>query len=311
MEYVHRRDLISPERLAQLRRRDDRRAWLQIGSHFGAVAASGAALYLALGTWWAVPAFVIHGMLINYLYAAQHELMHGTVFNARFLNEMFSRITGLLVLYPRDYDRSMHFEHHRHTNVLHKDPELMGLDANEMPDSWGRFLWRLTAIPYWTRRLATLSRNACGYTRAERYMSNGERTAIVREARLHVVVYAAVAAVSVWQSSSLALVLWLAPVLITKPLHHVQNIVEHTGLPLGHDVLATTRTIHVNPVLRWMAWNMQYHCEHHLFAAVPFYNLPALHRELSAHLRHEVRGYLGAARDVVASSRATACPAST
>ncbi len=48
---------------------------------------------------------------------------------------------------------------------------------------------------------------------------------------------------------------------------------------------------------------MQYHWAHHLFAAVPFYNLPALDRELSKVERSVSHGYIAAARDVVRRSR--------
>lgn len=303
MEYVYRRELLDPERLADLRRRSDFRAWLQLGSHFGALSATGALLHALWGSPWAAPVFVIHGMLLNYLYAAQHELMHGTAFATRSFNEFFSRITGVLVIFPRDYDRVMHFTHHRYTNVPDKDPELMGAAESESPDTLARFIWSLSAIPYWWRRLSTLFRNLFGDVRDEHYMSQGDQALIVREARLHVSVYLLVALVSILSGSWTALHYWLLPLLLTKPLHHIQNVVEHTGMPLESDVTANTRTIRVNPVLRWMCWNMQYHWAHHLFAAVPFYNLPTLDRELSSVERSVSPGYFAAARDVIRRSR--------
>lgn len=303
MDYVYRRELIDPARLAVLRQRSDQRAWLQLGSHLGAVAGSGVLLHLLWGSFWVVPVFVIHGMLLNYLYAAQHELMHGTAFASRRLNEFFSRITGMLVIFPRDYDRVMHFTHHKHTNVPEKDPELMGAATSESPSTPARFLWSLSAIPYWWRRFSTLFRNCFGNVEHERYMSDRDQALIVREARLHVGVYALAALISFVSGSWVMVSYWLLPLLTTKPLHHIQNIVEHTGMPLSGDVTVNTRTICVNPLLRWMCWNMQFHWAHHLFAAVPFYNLPALDRELSQVERSVSRGYIAAARDVVRRSR--------
>lgn len=303
MDYVHRRELLNSERLAVLRRRSNSRAWLQLGSHFGAVLAAGALLYSLWGTLWAAPVWLVYGMLLNYLYAAQHELMHGTAFATRWLNEFFSRITGILMIFPRDYDRIMHFTHHKFTNVAGKDPELSGATKSEAPGTLLRFLWSLSAIPYWWRRLSSLAKNFCGNVRDEHYMSQSEKALVIREARLHVSVYALVAAVSVALDSWLAVHYWLLPLLLTKPLHHIQNIVEHTGMPLSDDVTANTRTIRVNPALRWMCWNMQYHCAHHLFAAVPFYNLPLLDRELSAVERSVFPGYIAAALDVIHRSR--------
>lgn len=303
VEYVHRRELLQPERLAALSRRSDLRAWLQLGSHSGAVLATGALLHGVWGSLWAAPVFVVHGMLLNHLYAAQHEMMHRTAFATRGFNQLFSRITGVVVIFPRDYDRVMHFTHHKFTNVPGRDPELMGAAKSEVPNTLTRFLWSLSAIPYWWRRLSTLFRNFLGNVRDEHYMSVRDQALIVREARLHVSVYALVAIVSISSGSWAAVQYWLLPLLLTKPLHHIQNIVEHTGMPLNDDMTANTRTIRVNLVLRWMCWNMQYHCAHHLFAAVPFYNLPALDRELSGIERNTSCGYVAAARDVIRRSR--------
>ena len=64
-----------------------------------------------------------------------------------------------------------------------------------------------------------------------------------------------------------------------------------------------TRTIRTWPVLRWMAWNMQYHTAHHTFPAVPFHKLPELHRELVRELGYEppCTGYLAFQRRFIGS----------
>jgi fatty acid desaturase len=38
----------------------------------------------------------------------------------------------------------------------------------------------------------------------------------------------------------------------------------------------------MNPVSRWIYWNMNYHVEHHMFPMVPYHALPKLH-ELIKH----------------------------
>ncbi len=38
-----------------------------------------------------------------------------------------------------------------------------------------------------------------------------------------------------------------------------------------------TRTVHMNPVSRFIYWNMNYHVEHHMFPMVPYHALPGLH----------------------------------
>lgn len=114
-EIFGRRDLIAPARLKSLSVKSDARGFFEVGTHLGAVLLSGAVLWFVWGTWWAIPAFVAHGILINFLYAGQHELSHSTVFRTRRLNEIFGRLIGFIVIYPRDFDQIQHFAHHRYT----------------------------------------------------------------------------------------------------------------------------------------------------------------------------------------------------
>ena len=44
------------------------------------------------------------------------------------------------------------------------------------------------------------------------------------------------------------------------------------------------RTIYLNPVVQFLYWHMNYHTEHHMFAAVPCYRLGRLHRMI----KHEM-----------------------
>ena len=41
-----------------------------------------------------------------------------------------------------------------------------------------------------------------------------------------------------------------------------------------------SRTVYMNPVTRFLYWNMNYHVEHHMFPMVPYHALPALHEEI-------------------------------
>ena len=147
MDYIHRNDLISPAQLARLRERSDWRAGTHLIGHALLIALTGIALHFAWGNLWCVPVFVLHGAALNWLYAAQHEMMH------------------------------------------------------------------------------------------------------------------------------------------------------HTGRAPVADVLLNTRVIRSNVFMRWLGWNMQYHCQHHLFAAVPFYRLPELDSYIGARLPQPV-SYLQAFNEI-------------
>ena len=84
----------------------------------------GVLLWLTWGTWWAVPAFMVHGTLINFLYAGQHELSHGTVFRTRWPNEWVGRVFGFVLFFPRTFDQVQHMAHHRYTQDWARDGEL-------------------------------------------------------------------------------------------------------------------------------------------------------------------------------------------
>lgn len=303
MEYAFRNDLVDRRVLNELRRKSDAKAWRQTLSHFGAIGVTGALLYWTWGTVWAIPIFAVHGMLLNYLYAAQHELMHNTAFKTRALNEIVSRLTGFIVLFPRDYDRIMHFTHHTYTNIPGKDPELVGYNKQHKPYSRSAMLWRLGSVSYWYRRIKIVLRLAVGNLSLEQYMTDDQKRTVIREARWHLFGYGAIAVVSFYFSNPLALMLWLAPLMVMKFSHEIQNIVEHNGLPMIPDVLANTRSIKTNRLWRWMAWNMQYHCDHHLFAMVPFYNLPALHQHLRGAIENNEITYWRALADIMRKPR--------
>jgi fatty acid desaturase len=56
------------------------------------------------------------------------------------------------------------------------------------------------------------------------------------------------------------------------------GLMQHGGL--ADDVLdhrMNSRTVYINPVSRFIYWNMNYHVEHHMFPMVPYHALPRLH----------------------------------
>src|SRR5215471_14044959 len=80
--------LIEAKRLRQLSERSDAQGLLQLGSQLIALAVTGAGIVRFWGSWWGVPFFLAHGILINCLYAGQHEMSHWTAFKSRWLNNV-------------------------------------------------------------------------------------------------------------------------------------------------------------------------------------------------------------------------------
>jgi len=273
-EIFGRRDMIAPARLKELTVKSDLRGAVRVGAYLCALALSGSALWLCRGTLWAVPAFIAHGTLINFLYAGQHELSHWTVFRTKGLNEFFGRVFGFVLFFPRDFDQVQHFAHHRYTQDWQHDGEL----ARERYSLASYLLWVLGPT-YWYTRWRRIIRFSLGVV-TEPYIPQGRKADVIREARWHLTGYGLIGALSIVAGSTLAWQLWLLPMLAMKPVHQLQNTMEHLGLPHVDTITQNTRSTRTNAVMRWLGWNMQYHTAHHAFPGVPCYRLPALHREI-------------------------------
>ncbi len=273
-EVFARRDMIAPARLKALTVKSDFNGSLQLGSHLAAIAATGTGLWLTWGSWLAIPFFIVHGALINFLYAGQHEFSHGTVFETKKLNEIFGRLFGFVLLYPRDFDQIQHFAHHRYTQIWEKDGELV----RDRYTLTSYLLWVLGPT-YWYTRVRRIVRFAFGVVN-EPYIPTDRKPDVIREARWHAAGYLAIAVLSFVAHSWAAVVLWLLPMLIMKPAHQLQNTIEHLGLPHVDAITENTRTTRTNALMRWMCWNMQFHTAHHAFPGVPCYRLSKLHQEI-------------------------------
>jgi fatty acid desaturase len=78
------------------------------------------------------------------------------------------------------------------------------------------------------------------------------------------------------------------------------GIAQHAGLAedtLDHRL--NSRTVYMNPVLRFIYWNMNYHIEHHMFPMVPYHQLPALHQEMKPYCPEPYPSVLAAYREII------------
>ncbi len=78
------------------------------------------------------------------------------------------------------------------------------------------------------------------------------------------------------------------------------GVTQHAGL--AEDVLdhrLNSRTVYMNPVFRFLYWNMNYHVEHHMFPMVPYHALPALHEAIKAECPPAYPSLLAAYREII------------
>jgi fatty acid desaturase len=272
-----RRKLVTRDEMRALTERSDLWGGAQMASHIVAILGFGYLHALVMGTWWVLATGVILGVLINFLYAAQHELSHATVFKTRKANEIFGRIIGFFMIFPRDFDQVMHFAHHQYTQEWERDGELV-----REPYTLTTYLLWMSGVSYWRNRVTGLVRRARGII-LEPYIKKNEEAKIIREARIHLALYAGIALVSLITGSWIALTFWVIPMVLTKPVHQLQNTIEHLGLSHESDILENTRSTRTNALMRWLCWQMPYHTAHHTFPAVPFWKL----RDLNAKIEEQ------------------------
>ena len=274
--------------------RSDRRGLAQLAGHLGALLVSGMLVAQALGSPWLLPAMLLHGVLLTFLFAPLHETIHRTAFRSRWLNDATAWLCGLALALPPASFRAFHLAHHRHTQDPAHDPEL----AEPKPDLRWTYLRHVSGLPYWWSCIASLARHACGRV-DEPFVTARLRPAIVREARLYLAVYGLAVAVSISAGSTVLLTFWLIPALLGQPFLRCYLLAEHTGCPLVADMLRNTRTTRSLAVVRRLAWNMPYHAEHHALPFVPFHALPAAHRLLEQRIEVQATGYIAVNRSIV------------
>jgi len=266
-----------------------------LAGHGAALGTTAWWLALATGSGWVFPAMVAHGIVLVFLFAPLHETIHWTAFRSRQLNDIVSWVCGAALALPPLYFRAFHFAHHRHTQDPDRDPEL----ATPKPRDIGGYLWHVSGLQYWRAQALLLGRHAVGRVDAP-FIARRHYPAIVREARVVLLVYLAIALGSAATGSWAALQYWVAPVLLGQPFLRMYLLAEHTGCPMIPDMLRNSRTTHTIWPVRFLAWNMPYHVEHHVFPALPFHALPAAHSLLKERIAVQATGYVAVQRGIVA-----------
>lgn len=254
-----------------------------LAAYVAALLVTGTAIAAQVPFW---PVFLLpHCVLLAFLFTLSHECTHQTPFRTAWLNDLIGHLIAPILGLPFIWFRYFHLAHHRFTNDPKRDPELSG---GGHPDTRRDWLIYLSGWRYWRGAATTIWANARGHINAP-YLPAGRHGAMRREARLLLAVYA-LALISLAFSSALFW-LWLLPVLIGQPVLRAYLLAEHGLCPQVADMLDNTRTTFTTRLVRFLAWNMPYHAEHHAFPSVAFHQLPALHAVLAPHLKQTSPGY--------------------
>ncbi len=286
---------IPAEVTQKLTQRHTGRGLIHLAAHLSMIGTAGTIIALGLPFWWAV--LPVHGILLTFLFTLEHECTHQTPFASPVLCDWVGRACGLVLILPFTWFRYFHLAHHRHTNDPDHDPELA---SGGPPDTWPAYALHLTGWRYWAGMIRQLVTNAAGRARAP-YLPASAAPRITSEARWMLALYAAALSTLFW--SPLIFWLWIVPMLLGQPFLRLYLLAEHGRCAFVSNMLENTRTTYTNRAVRFIAWNMPFHAEHHAAPRVPFHQLPALHDHLKAHLQQTAPGYAAYTRASLKSLR--------
>jgi fatty acid desaturase len=300
--------------MGELMQRSDARAFAQVLPQLGLFALTGSLAYtifrrLDAHSWpWLLPALLavlfLHGTNGSFFGGvACHELCHKTPFRSQFWNSFFLRVYAFLSWFDPVSYRASHIRHHQATTHADHDGEVVlpvKLDWASM-----RFFAAALAfdplaawkqLRFWVAAaVGDLSRD--GFFRAEwlqRVIPESDassRRAIVAWARIILCGQLALAAIFVLTGHWFLIVIVNFGCFYSNWLCTLTGAPQHIGLsPDTPDFRLCCRTYTCSWLPAFFYWNMQYHVEHHMFPAVPFYNLPRLRAAIAHDLPPATHG---------------------
>jgi len=274
-------------KMKELMQRSDGPAMRDTLLWLGLLAASLAGGIYFWGSWWCVPFFFVYGTLYGSSSDARwHEMGHGTAFKTQWMKNAIYQIASFMIMRNPVTWRWSHARHHTDTIIVGRDVEI----ALMRPPALAKWILNFVGVVDGYLSLKILGRNALGMLSDDEkdYIPESERGKAILAARVQVAIYAATALATLvmlaqgygW-ASAIPFLLIGGPriygcwhMVMTGLLQHgglADNVVDHR---------LNSRTVYMNPISRFIYWNMNYHIEHHMFPMVPYHALPRMHEAI-------------------------------
>jgi fatty acid desaturase len=200
----------------------------------------------------------------------------------RTLCEVVAWTAGTISLLNSTDFRFFHKQHHIHTNVAGKDPELPGAS-----DSIKGYCFKLVGGELLVAQYFVLKIFFTGKVDAPWCPADSHRD-IVRSIRAQYSIYILLAICSCFWKTTVVIEYWLLPLICGQPVMWGQFIAQHTHTDPTDDPLANGRAVTNGSTLyNFLSWNMPLHSVHHMYPRIPFYHLPAAYQLLRGNLKHQ------------------------
>lgn len=312
------RSPIDREILTQLMQRNNLYGWLQTLAHLGLFFVTAALCYwvflnISLATWyWTIPvlllALFLHGTMGPFMgLIAIHELQHRTVFTSKKLNEFFEILYAFISWSDYIWYRESHAIHHQATCHVAYDGEVQ-LPIRFSIRKWRVWLGLLAWNPKNTwARIKTVVRHARGDIRGSWYNhvlpASNERLRRRHRNwhRILLVGHGSLALLFIATGNWFLIVVFTIGTQYCGWLGFLCGLPQHYGLNSNiPDFRMNTRTFTCSFLPAFYYWNMQYHLEHHMYPAVPFYNLPKLREVIEDDLPRAPHGLVDTWKEMLA-----------
>jgi fatty acid desaturase len=234
---------------------------------------------------------LIIGTRQHALFVIAHDAAHYLLYDNRHLNEIVGRTCAMVQGLSMCTYRVIHRLHHNNLyGVLDPDTALHGgyprgrayLVKKLLKDlsgvtAWKTYAYFLGGAPALNTATNVAVRPLDDTSEKLRTEARHDRNAVIAFHLMALVVFAISGYLVEY------LVLWVLPlVTVVQAILRLRAIAEHGATTDFSSPLTAART---NVAPGWLEWlifphQVNYHIEHHLYASVPHYNLPALHAEM-------------------------------
>jgi fatty acid desaturase len=288
------RKALPKELLQRLTRRS---AWRATAAILEDLAVIAVAVAVALA-YWPNPFLILLSVIIigtrqHALFVIAHDAAHYLLYQNRSVNDAVGRACATVQGLSMCTYRVIHRLHHNNLyGELDPDTALHGgyprgrtyLIKKLLKDLSGFTAWKTYA--YFLGGAPGLNTSTNVALRPLDDTSSKLRSDARKDRNLVIVFHAIALAVAVWTGYVVQyLLLWVLPlVTVVQAILRLRAISEHGATTDFSSPLTAART---NVAPAWVEWlifphRVNYHIEHHLYASVPHYHLPELHREMAS-----------------------------
>jgi fatty acid desaturase len=252
-----------------------RQTWwynLKIPLVYALLIAAGSLAWSTPLAWIRWPLYGAMGYLWMSVVTFMHDCVHGVLFKSSWKNWAFGIFSTIPIIVTYVSFKEDHLEHHRY-NRSPRDPDAFTMGKRSALDF----------VLFYAYIVVGGVLTIIQFTLIHPLQTFDRRKSLIHAFEL-VLRFVILGGLCFWTSTlgvlDQFLAVWLVPIYFFSLLNSVRFIAEHYETPWNQGQLLGTRTIISNRVNSFFWNNINYHIGHHVYPAVPWYNLQKLHATL-------------------------------